>query len=403
MALPPDNKAVTGTLGDACKFGKRHAPHRRCLLGQWTQDDAFIPFTTNAAITTPVRGHRPGDPARAQPRRQDRAPLASRRCFTRGRPTVSTLTARYRRYDLDNKTPRIALPAATCGSTASGRTSRASACPTATRTTSAHATAAYDFGRVDRGRGLPVRPDGPVLPGDRAARRQNVRLRSARLRRRLARAAGHGRDGAAATSTAYEIERSEEASFLEPGAPGQPRRSLRGRVSGRHGLQPALRPGPEGPTARSHRPALAGGKATRRPLVHQAQGRLQGPQPRPHRRRQRAFTAEADYTPTSGQRLAFYTRENIATFQRGRQSGATVSVNPLDDWTSEIDDKVDSLGGGATFGLGQGQARPQADRHVPEGGRQQRLRQPRRAARRSVARRAVGGVADIPLFDDTKL
>ena len=61
-----------------------------------------------------------------------------------------------------------------------------------------------------------------------------------------------------------------------------------------------------------------------------------------------SFTAEADYSP--GERWSvygFYTRENNRNFQRGRQSGATPSTNPLDDWTSDVHDKVDSFGVGA--------------------------------------------------------
>ena len=33
--------------------------------------------------------------------------------------------------------------------------------------------------------------------------------------------------------------------------------------------------------------------------------------------------------------------------QRGRQSGSTVSGHPLDDWTSDVEDQVDTFGAGA--------------------------------------------------------
>jgi hypothetical protein len=65
-----------------------------------------------------------------------------------------------------------------------------------------------------------------------------------------------------------------------------------------------------------------------------------------------SFTAEADYSP--GDRWSiygFYTREKISTFLRGRQSGATPSTDPLADWTADMDDEVDSFGGGATVSL----------------------------------------------------
>ena len=66
----------------------------------------------------------------------------------------------------------------------------------------------------------------------------------------------------------------------------------------------------------------------------------------------RSFTAEADYSP--GERWSvygFYTLDKISNLQRGRQSGASPSTNPLDDWTSDVDDEVDTFGGGATIGV----------------------------------------------------
>jgi hypothetical protein len=66
----------------------------------------------------------------------------------------------------------------------------------------------------------------------------------------------------------------------------------------------------------------------------------------------RSFTAEADYSPTDRWSVyGFYTREEISNFQRGRQSGGSLSTNPLDDWTSDVDDEVDTFGGGATVAL----------------------------------------------------
>ncbi|HVR71807.1 MAG TPA: MtrB/PioB family outer membrane beta-barrel protein, partial [Vicinamibacteria bacterium] len=53
LALPPDNKAMTGSIGAAFKFAKKARLTVDASLGQWTQDEAFIPFTTNSAITVP--------------------------------------------------------------------------------------------------------------------------------------------------------------------------------------------------------------------------------------------------------------------------------------------------------------------------------------------------------------
>jgi hypothetical protein len=52
----------------------------------------------------------------------------------------------------------------------------------------------------------------------------------------------------------------------------------------------------------------------------------------------RTFSVEADYTPGElWNAYAFVTSEDWSTFQRGRQSGATLSFNPADDWTADID------------------------------------------------------------------
>jgi hypothetical protein len=47
----------------------------------------------------------------------------------------------------------------------------------------------------------------------------------------------------------------------------------------------------------------------------------------------------------------FYTREIYDADQASRQSGATFSVNPLDDWTANIKDTVDTFGAGQTIEL----------------------------------------------------
>jgi hypothetical protein len=116
-----------------------------------------------------------------------------------------------------------------------------------------------------------------------------------------------------------------------------------------------------------------------------------------------AFSVEADYTPTPRLGMyAFFTRERIETFQVGRQSAATLSTNPLDDWTGALSDHVDFYGGGgnavlvpdrldlkltATFQKVDGNA----DLFSAVGGAP------------ANARAALGGVQDIADWDDTKL
>ena len=100
--------------------------------------------------------------------------------------------------------------------------------------------------------------------------------------------------------------------------------------------------------------------------------------------------------------FAFYTRENIATFQRGRQSGATVSLNPLDDWTSDIKDKSDSFGTGATLGLVKEKVDLTLNGHYQKVDGNNDFEAPVGGIP-SNNRRLTGGITDIRFFDDTKL
>src|SRR6185503_3360741 len=106
MALPPDNRSITGNLGFSTKFGGKHRFSTTAAYSRWTQDAAFIPFSTNTAITVPFdatdAAHLP------QPSLDGKIDVFSVASTLYLRPTRNTnVTARYRRYDLDNKTRRV--------------------------------------------------------------------------------------------------------------------------------------------------------------------------------------------------------------------------------------------------------------------------------------------------------
>jgi hypothetical protein len=115
------------------------------------------------------------------------------------------------------------------------------------------------------------------------------------------------------------------------------------------------------------------------------------------------WSGELNWTPNDKTNLyAFYSYEKIVDAQTGRQSGSTVSVNPLDNWTSNVEDKVNSFGAGLDLTL-----KPEKwflnvfgryqkvdgfnDMSAPPGGAP------------ANARNAFGGVQDIADYDDTKL
>ena len=116
-----------------------------------------------------------------------------------------------------------------------------------------------------------------------------------------------------------------------------------------------------------------------------------------------SLSVDVDFTANENANLyAYYTYEKLADFQVGRQSGGTPSNNPIDNWTSTVDDKTNSVGAGANFVL------------VPDkwflnlsgqfqkvDGNNALFSAPGSAP--SLARVGIGGVQSIPLYDDMKI
>jgi MtrB/PioB family decaheme-associated outer membrane protein len=403
VSLPPDNKSLTGSLGFLYKFAKRSRFSADATLGQWTQNDAFMPFATNTAITTPLRAVDLGAlPARSFDGKVRTFSLSS--LFTTRPVDGLNITARFRRYDLRNDSPRIRFPEGYVRFDAVWEDIPRISVPYGNTTDAFTASAAYDFGPVNLEAGY--RYD----KWDRTFREtestnQNVGYLKADLRPADWVVLRGSFEKGTRDFSGLEIEKSEDASFLEPGAPanllavhpetvcpGGTVCNLRFDQSkkdiDRYGAFVELSPGGKASLTFSYIKGKDRYTETLFGLV---------------RADNEALSAEVDYTPSERVNVfAFYTRENITTFQRGRQSGATVSVNPLDDWTSEIKDKADSIGGGATFGLvkekvdltfhgSYQKVDGNNDFSAPVGGAPE------------VARRATGGITDIPFFDDTKI
>ena len=53
-------------------------------------------------------------------------------------------------------------------------------------------------------------------------------------------------------------------------------------------------------------------------------------------------------SPRTSRSIVFYTHEVYDADQASRQSGATFSTNPVDDWTANLKDTVDTFGAGQT-------------------------------------------------------
>ena len=403
VSLPPDNKAVTGSLGFLAKFAGHSRVSADASFGQWTQDEAFMAMTTNSAIKLPEQGL-PGS-------LDGKIKTFSLSTALTSRPVKRlNLAARFRRYDLTNDTPQVRFPDGYVRFDAVFEDIPRISVPYGYVTDALALSASYDLGAVT------VEGGYKLDHWDRTFREtetthQNLGYLKADLRASdwlLLR-------GTAEKGTrdfrGLEIERSEDASFLKPGAPAnllavpaespifksfgcsaQAPCNLRfdqsKKAVDRYGAYASLSPGGKATLTLSYLKGKDDFEETRYGLVLAEN---------------EAITAEIDYSPVDRANVfGFYTRENVSTFQRGRQSGATVSTNPKDDWTADIEDRVDSFGLGTTLGL----VLEKVDlklwgNYQKVDGNNDITSAPGGAP--ALARIAVGGVADIPFFDDTKL
>ncbi len=391
IALPPDSRSITGSLGGVFKFGSTTRLSADASYGQWTQNDAFIPFSTNAAITTPFDTTDP---------RQLPAPGLDGKIDVLSFSTLLTVrplhglgfTARYRRYDLDNKTARIRFENGYVRFDSAFEAIPRISVPYGYANDQAVASASYDLGRrltLEGG----YRYDGMSRTFRETERTtQNTFFASALLRLNdwavLRTSAERGKRD----FDHYDFEASEDASFLEPGPPAnlpelrrfdQAKKDTT-RLSGLLQLSPTDK--------FTLSASYLRGKDD---YDEQSHGLIDA--------LNEAVSLEADYTPMARLSVyAFYTRERIESFQVGRQSGATPSTNPLDDWTADLSDHVDFYGAGGTAVLVPGKldlklmgslekVNGNADLFSAPGGAP------------ANARLATGGVQDIGAWDDTRL
>lgn len=344
--LSADNEALTGAVGFQVRLPANSRFTADVSASRWTQDDTFMPYSTNSAITTPVVVT---DVSVLPERSLDgEINVVSQSYFFSSRPVPKLgFTARYRIYDLSNETRRIEFPGYVRFDAVWEEIPRISV-PYAYKINRGDATVSYDFGPVDLEGGY------RYLKWDREFRdtrettedtfivAANVRMFGWAQLRASYETGQRDRD-------AYDVNRSEHASYVEPEPvailPALRRFDQAERDVDRFFGLLQLTPGGDLTVSFSY--LFSEEDYGREPVVD-ASGLRYGVVDA----KSGSFTAEADYSP--GERWSlygFYTREKISTFLRGRQSGATPSTRPIDDWTADMDDDVDSFGGGATVGL----------------------------------------------------
>jgi MtrB/PioB family decaheme-associated outer membrane protein len=97
MTLWPDSNLNAGTASGLINLPARSRATGYISIGNWTQDNALIPFTVNSALPV-IPLDRPTSDARAR--------VTSMNYTVSSRPVDTVLlTARYRTYDFDNRSP----------------------------------------------------------------------------------------------------------------------------------------------------------------------------------------------------------------------------------------------------------------------------------------------------------
>ena len=394
MALPPDNEAVTGSAGVTLKLPSHTRMMADVSRGKWTQNSTpFIGYTTNTAIELP--GPLPATHL------DGKANVTSLSLMLVSRPVRNvSVTARFRRYDFDNQTPRLTFPGYVRFDGVWEEVPRISV-PYGYTNDRFQATVGYDFGLIDLEAGY------KNIGMDRTYRETESTsdggvFFAANLRKEwvVVRASYEhmNRD-----FSGLEIERSEDASFVDPGSPAnllaEPAAEVCGssvvcnlrfdqakRKVDKIGGQVQLSPGDKVAFGLSYFKNKADYPDTQFGLQTSSYD---------------TFSIEVDYTANERVSLnGFYSRETMDEMQVGRQSGATVSLNPLDNWSSAVDNKVNSIGAGANFVLVPDKWKLQLDGSYQKVDGNNAIAAPAGGAPDNAR---PNGVQSIAGYDDTKL
>ena len=354
VALPPDNAAFTGTAGATFKLPRKTRFIADVSYGRWSQNSTpFIAYTTNTAITAPIAASN----IDTLPARQldGKANVINQSYTLSSRPVRNlTLTARVRDYDFRNETPRVTIPGYVRFDAVWEEIGRISV-PYAYRNDRADLTASYDLGH------LTVEAGYKYLAFHREFREtekttENGVILAANLRPRDGVVLRGSYEHAKRGYDHYLAEESEDASFTNPGDPanlfalpeeqGGPvpsRYDQANKDFDRFNGLLQVAPNDKWSASVSYLYALENYNDFS-PDQFTADTNLYGL----NRVSYDSLAVDVDFTPTERVNLyGFFGRENNKNWQRGRQSGATVSLNPIDDWFSMVADRVDSYGGGA--------------------------------------------------------
>lgn len=364
LALPPSNKAWNVSGGTTLKFGPRTRLTADLQFGQWQQNEtAFIPYTVNTAIATPS-GERAIDAALPASSLDGKIDVFAINGFFTTRVTDDIrLNARYRLYQNENNTPRIRFEDGYVRFDAVWEDIPRISVPYGFDSNYLDLYGTFDVGRI---LGFEV--------GYKWNKISRVFRESEHTSENTLRAAADLQfGGGVLVRGLYEFGRrefseydsihGEEASFLEEGPPANltvlRRYDQANRDRNRVGAQVQWAPDSALITLSaayylnrdeyddSPVPCVA---ATPADLAfcpggsQPALGLLKA--------EYETFNLDVDVSPSERATFyGFYSREDLFNYQTGRQSGATINFNPTSNWSSTVDDKVDTIGAGAHFTL----------------------------------------------------
>jgi MtrB/PioB family decaheme-associated outer membrane protein len=412
---PPSNKAWTVKGGTTLKFGPKTRLTADLAVGQWTQNEPFIPYTTNTSITTPdgQNATTAALPASSLDGKIDT--LALNGYFTTRLTNDLRLNARFRHYKNDNKTPRLRFEEGYVRFDAVWEEIARISVPNGLDSNLFDAYATYDLGKqLGLEVGYKYNKIGRTFRETEHTTENTFRV-AADLRPGGGFTARGMYEHGKRDFDSYNPVEAEEHSFLETG--GQPanatvlrRVDQAKRKRDRVGALVQLSPGAGKFTVGAsyfwnkdkYDDAPVSCNADFGGIVGDAAKFCPNGTSAPlglMEAKYKTFSVDADFSPSSRATLyAFYSREDIFDYQTGRQSGATLTFDPAWNWSSQVDDKVDSFGGGADFTL-------QPDKwFLNLSYRYQKVDGNNAFTAGALARPAsVGPVEDIPQYDDTEI
>jgi MtrB/PioB family decaheme-associated outer membrane protein len=338
MALPPDSTQATANLGMIYRLPGKSRLTADVGYGRIDSHATLIPYTTNTAITAPFNA----SDASTLPQRDFDGEIQTAAVNVQfsSRPIRNVrFNARYRFYDVDNQTERVHLPGYVRFDAVWEDIPRRTV-PYGWSTQLAEVTAAYDLGRF-------VSVEGGFRQNrvERTFREteettENMFHIAADFRPLTWLVARTSFDFGTRDFDEYDQVRAESASFEEEeqvNLPGLRRYDQAKRDS--HRVVAMVQANPfDGPVS-------VGLNFVRYFDDYEEDARFGL-----LNWRTQSINVEADYAPSDRWSVfAFAGTDVWGGFQRSRQSGATFSTNPADEWTAYNTDKAKTLGAGASF------------------------------------------------------